>query len=358
MFELNDLDLIPENTVALPGQSLTERRHMPVPPNLTVVVRKPCAPEHLYEMLREEYPPDHPLQLKGPAGSRDLVLADLRSDEKIFEGWDYLIIFPLPENRSFESFQNTVAILRGPNGCPWDKKQTHQSIRSDFIQEAYELLDGLDRNNTEMILEELGDILFHVILQTQMAIDNGEFNMGDVISHISEKIITRHAHVFGNPEEMNPDQVAERWEQIKQREREKSHKKGGLLDGISRSMPALSMAYSYQSRAGKAGFEWDSEEDGWRKLAEELEEFKAARTPEEQEDEMGDILFCVVNLARWRKIDPESALRMADMKFYDRVHYVEKQAAEQQKNLFSMPRSEKAKYWNEYKAARRENKES
>ena len=226
MFDLNNLDLIPENTVALPGQSLTERRHMPVPPNLAVVVRKPCAPEHLYEMLREEYPPDHPLQLKGPAGSRDLVLADLRSDEKIFEGWDYLIIFPLPENRSFESFQNTVAILRGPNGCPWDKKQTHQSIRSDFIQEAYELLDGLDRNNTEMILEELGDILFHVILQTQMAIDNGEFNMGDVISHISEKIITRHAHVFGNPEEMNPDQVAERWEQIKQREREKSHKKG------------------------------------------------------------------------------------------------------------------------------------
>ena len=354
MFELSDLDLMPENTVTMNGESLLNRRHMPVPPHLTVVIRKPCEPGHLYDILKEEYPQDHPLQLKGTAGSRELVLADLQAEKSLPESWDYLIIPPLPEGCSFETFQNTVAILRGPNGCPWDKKQTHQSIRNDFMQEAYELLDGLDRENVEMIVEELGDILFHVILQTQMGIDNREFNMGNVISRANEKIVTRHAHVFGNPEDMNPKQVAERWEQIKQKEREKSHKKGGLLDGISRSMPALSMAFSYQKRAGKAGFEWDSEADGWRKLAEELEEFRSAQTPEEQEEELGDILFCVVNLARWCGIDPESALRMANMKFYDRVHYVEKQASEQHTDLFSMPRTEKAKYWNEFKAAQHE----
>ena len=119
---------------------------------------------------------------------------------------------------NFADLVETFAILRGPNGCPWDKKQTHQSIRDDFLQEVYELLDGLDRGNTDMIVEELGDVLFHVVLQTQMGIDNGEFQMGDVISHINDKIISRHQHVFGNPEEITPDQVTERWEQIKQKD--------------------------------------------------------------------------------------------------------------------------------------------
>ncbi len=351
MFDLSELDRMPENVVVLAGSGLLTKRHLSAPPDMTVVIRNPEQPSLLFEILREEYPENHPLQLQGKKISRDLTVADLNTTDGIFENAEYLVISPLPENRTFENFQNTVAILRGPHGCPWDKKQTHQSIRSDFLQEVYELLDGLDRNDKNMIVEELGDILFHVILQTQMGVDNGEFTMGDVISHVNDKIVFRHEHVFGNPEELDAEQVPQRWEQIKQRERAKQHKKGGLLDGISRSMPALSMAFSYQGRAAKAGFEWETEDDGWRKLAEELDEFKQAQTPQEKEEELGDILFCVVNLARWHKIDPESALRMSNLKFYDRVHHVEKQALDRYPDLFSMPRDEKEMYWNEYKAA-------
>lgn len=350
MFAWTDLEQIPENVVMVSGESLLSRRHMSVPPNMTALVRNPQQPELLYEMLREEYPSDHPIQLVGENVSREMTLAGLKGDGFSFDGVSYLVISPLPDHTAFETFQNTVAILRGPHGCPWDKKQTHQSIRGDFLQEVYELLDGLDRGNKEMIIEELGDVLFHVVLQTQMAIDGGEFNMGDVISHVNDKIISRHQHVFGKPEELTADQVPMRWEQIKQRERAKQHKKGGLLDGISRSMPALTMSVSYQGRAAKAGFEWDSEDDCRRKLDEELEEFKNARTAEDQEEELGDILFCIVNLARLHKIDPEAALRMANLKFYDRVHYIEKQAENEHTDLFSLPREEKEKYWNEYKA--------
>lgn len=350
MFNIDQLNQIPENTIVISGEQLQTRRHLSVPPNMTAVIRKPQDPGHLYEILREEYPAGHHLQLVRKENQTDLSLEALIENKDLFAEADYLIIFPLAENRSFETFQNTVAILRGPNGCPWDKKQTHQSIRSDFLQEAYELLDGLDRANNDMIIEELGDVLFHVILQTQMGIDNGEFNMGDVISYANEKIISRHVHVFGSPEEITPDQVTQRWEQIKQKEREKQHKKGGLLDGISRSMPALSMAYSYQVRAAKTGFEWENEADLWEKLAEELDEFQKAETYADREAELGDILFCIVNLSRWYKIDPETALRTVNAKFYDRVHYIEEQAAKQQKTLFDLPREEKGKYWNEYKA--------
>lgn len=357
MFDHQMLDQFPENTVVISGESLLSRRHMPVPTDLDVAIRGPQDARLLYDILREEYPDTHPIQLVDTNGSSHLQLADLKTRVPSLEKAAYLLIPALPENRSFETFQNTVAILRGPHGCPWDKKQTHQSIRDDFLQESYELLDGLDRNDIDTITEELGDLLFHVILQTQMAIDNGEFNMGDVISHVNEKIVNRHPHVFGNPEEIDANQVSIAWEQIKQKEREKKHKKGGLLDGISRSMPALSMARSYQSRASKAGFEWANESEIREKLFEELDEFQNAQTQEEKEEELGDILFCIVNLARFHKIDPETSLRMANVKFYDRVHYIESQAANQHTDLFNMPREEKEKYWNEYKAEQRSAKE-
>ena len=346
-------DHFPENTVIVSGDSLLSLRHMPVPPNLDVVIRNPQNENLVYEILREEYPDVHQIQLIDANGSHNLELEDLKIQGSSFENAAYLFIPALPENHAFETFQNTVAVLRGPHGCPWDKRQTHQSIRDNFLQEAYELLDGLDRNDKDVIVEELGDLLFHVILQTQMGIDNGEFNMGDVISHINEKIIYRHPHVFGNPEGIDADQVSLLWEQIKQKEREKQHKKGGLLDGISRSMPALSMAYSYQSRAAKAGFEWKNESELREKLLEELDEFQNAQTQEEKEEELGDILFSVVNFARFHKVDPETALRMTNVKFYDRVHYIEAQALNQHSDLFNMPREEKEKYWNEYKAKQR-----
>ena len=357
MENISDLDRIPENVTVLSGASLSPLRHLPVPPSLEIAIREPRQPRCLYEMLREEYPADHPLRLLSAEGGRELRLSDLDTDTGLFEGAAYLVIPPLPEQYAFETFQNTVAILRGPHGCPWDKKQTHRSLRDDILQEVYELLDGLDRDDMEMTVEELGDVLLHIVLQAQIGIDNGEFTMGDVIAHINDKIIYRHEHVFGSPEEISPEQVMVRWEQIKQKEREKKNKKGGMLDGISKAMPALSQAYSYQKRASKAGFDWETEVDIWGKLSEELSEYQRAMTPEEKEEELGDILFCIVSLARRQKIDPETALRMANLKFYHRLHYVEQQAQEQGRDLFDIPAEEKERYWNECKALQRERKE-
>ena len=353
MQTMPEADRIPENTVVLSGASLIKRRHMPTPPHLETLIRDPQDPRLLFEILREEYPADHPLDLLNAEGKTGLTLADLDTDEDLFGSSVYLIIPPLPEHHSFESFQDTVAILRGPHGCPWDKKQTHQSLRDDFLQEVYELLEGLDRGNNEMIIEELGDVLFHIIMQAQMGVDNGEFSMGEVIDHISEKIIHRHEHVFGNPENITPEQIMTRWEQIKQKERAGQHKKGGLLDGISKAMPALSQAFSYQKRASKAGFDWESEAGVWQKMNEELREFEDASSPEEREEELGDILFCAVNIARRYKIDPETALRMANLKFYERLHYVESRAEEQGKSLFDLSDEEKIKLLNEGKAGNR-----
>ena len=354
MDRLSLFDQIPENVILISGQSLIKKRHMPTPPNVQTVIRDPEQPGLIYEILREEFPADHPVEILKPDTTIQLKLSGLKDHEEIFEGAAYLVIPPLPDQCAFETFQNTVAILRGPHGCPWDKKQTHQSLRDDLLQEVYELLDGLDRLDQETIVEELGDVLLHILLQAQIGVDNGEFTMGDVISHVNDKIIYRHEHVFGNPESIDPNQVILRWEQIKQRERAKKHKKGGLLDGISRSMPALSMAFSYQKRASKAGFEWDQPEDAWQKLEEELNEYEQAVTPEEKEEELGDILFTVVSLARLNGVDPETALRMANLKFYDRLHAVENTAKAQGQDLFEISSAEKMKYWNDYKKEQRE----
>ncbi len=348
---ISQYELIPENTVVLSGGVLTEKHHLPVPPHLLILVRDPQDPRHLYELLREEYPAGHPLRLIRRQETVPVTLADLNTDEDIFGNTAYLEITPLPERFAFETFQNTVAALRGPNGCPWDKKQTHQSLRDDLLQEVYELLDGLDRADNETIVEELGDVLLHILLQAQIGVDGGEFTMGEVISHINDKMIFRHEHVFGKREYITPDQVLVRWEQIKQKERDRQHKKGGLLDGISKAMPALSQASAYQKRAAKAGFDWEDAGSVRIKLEEELTEYRDAVTPEEKEEELGDILFCVVSLARQHGIDPETALRMANLKFFRRFRYVEQKAAEQGTDLLNLAAEEKMRYWNECKAA-------
>jgi tetrapyrrole methylase family protein/MazG family protein len=347
----------PENVVVVEGKKLLSLRHMLTPPHLETIIRNPKDPERIWSILSEEYPQDHPMELIHRLSSGELISADIQlkdlniSDSKIEEA-AAIRIPPLAENRSLEYFQNIVAILRAPDGCPWDRKQTHQTLRDDLLQEVYELLDGLDRNDLDAISEELGDVLLHVVIQAQIALENCEFNMGDVASHISEKLIFRHRHVFEKTEELSAEQVLDRWEKIKKIEREKNDKKQGLLDGISNSMPALSMAFSYQKRASKVGFDWDSITGVWDKLFEEIEEFRKAETSEEKADEMGDIFFSLVNLARWKKIDPETSLRMANLKFYNRVRYVEEKAKTLGRDLFEMPLEEKDRYWDEYKAAK------
>lgn len=344
-----NLDALPARTVILDGDSLRDSFHLPVQPDLTIVIRAPKNAERLAGMLQLEYPADHELTVQSADGAQTcLTVSDLAAHRELVEIASALFIPALPANKSFEYFQDVVAILRSPGGCPWDRKQTHQSIRDDFLQEAYELIDGLDRLDLDMIREELGDILLHIVLQAQMAAEDGEFTMGDVLESISEKIIFRHQHVF-DKEELTSDQVVDRWEKMKKLERAKNNKKQGLLDGISKAMPALSMAFGYQKRAARVGFDWDTEDDVRAKIAEELAEFDNAATAEEKEAEFGDILFSLVNLARWHKIDPETALRMTNLKFANRFNYVEKRAAELGKDLFAMPLAEKDALWEEKK---------
>ncbi len=345
---------MPDNVVIVEGEKLLSLRHMLVPPHLEIIIRNPTDPERLWEILSEEYPQDHPLAiiLRKPDAepdSRLFLLRDLRNIGTELQTAAALQIAPLSEKNSFEYFQNVIAILRSPGGCPWDRKQTHQSLRDDFLQEAYELLDGLDKNDLDAVAEELGDVLLHIVIQAQIALENNEFNMGEVLSHISEKLIFRHQHVFEKIEDLSPDQVVERWERMKKAEREKTNKKQGLLDGISSTMPALSMAFSFQKRASKVGFDWDSIDGVWEKVYEEIEEFRNAETLDEKADELGDLLFSIVNLARWTKIDPETSLRMANLKFSKRVHFVEERARDLGKDLFDMPLAEKDSYWDEYK---------
>lgn len=347
-------DRIPEGTVVLSPESLNGKRHLPVPPSLTVCIREPRSAASLYELLAEEYPETHPLTLLRDGAEVSITVADLNtSGGDILNGAAYLVIPPMPEPYAFETFQNTIAILRGPHGCPWDKKQTHQSLRNYLLEETYELLDALDREDRSAVLEEMGDVLLQLVLHAQIACDEHDFTMGEVIAHINDKMIFRHEHVFGSPENIDPDQVSVRWEKLKQKERAKAKKTGGPLDGIPTAMPALSVASAYQRRAVKLGFDWDDPHCVWDKLEEELAEFKAAETPEERLKELGDVLFCMANIARTNGIDPEAALRESNLKFRDRFHYVESRVREQGKDLFEIPLEEKKKYWNEYKVIER-----
>ena len=346
------MDSMPTGIIVLDWRKLSDAYHLPVPPTITVWIRAPKDAARLAGILKTEYPGDHPLKFLDEDGVAmgGTTVDGLTDSAILLESCAAVDIPPLPANHGFENFQDIVATLRSPGGCPWDREQTHQSIRDDFLQEAYELIDGLDRLDLEMIREELGDILLHVVMQAQMAAADGEFTMGDVIDGISEKMIFRHQHIFNRQETLTSDEVVDRWEKLKKAEREKKKKQQGLLDGISIAMPALSMAFGYQKRAARAGFDWDSVDGIWDKLDEEIVEFRTAATDEARSAEFGDILFTLVNLARRLKIDPETALRSTNRRFYDRFSYIEKRAEEQGKTVFDLTLAEMDALWEERKA--------
>ena len=214
----------------------------------------------------------------------------------------------------------TIEILRSPNGCPWDREQTHKSIRRNMLEEAYEAVEAIDENNVEHLKEELGDVLLQVLLHSQIASDNNEFNIQDVAKMLNEKLIHRHPHVFSNEKVKDSSQVVENWEKLKKEEK-KDRKK--TLDGISKTMPALSVAEKISKKVVQKGFEWKNIEDVYKCLFSEVEEFKSATNKNDKELEFGDILFSLVNLARWEGIDPECALSKANNKFIKRFNKLE-----------------------------------
>ena len=217
-----------------------------------------------------------------------------------------------------ERLVDIVAMLRSENGCPWDREQTHRTLRPNMLEEAYEAVDAIDDNNIPNLREELGDVLLQVVLHAQIAKYDGDFDIEDVAKELSEKLIHRHPHVFGNQKVNSTDEILTNWDKLKQEE--KTYRKS-VLDGVSKSQSALMSAQKISKKVVKVGFEWDSIESLKKCIQSEYKEFEEAvqsGNRDHMEDEMGDIFFATVNLARWYKIDAEQALLRANKKFTKR----------------------------------------
>ncbi len=240
--------------------------------------------------------------------------------------------------------------LRSPEGCPWDRKQTHESLLPYLLEETYEVVDAVKKGNDEELKEELGDLLLQVVFHSQIAKERGAFDIKDVVDAISKKLIHRHPHVFGDREDIKTaEDVNREWERLKEKE---GKKKESFLDGIPESMPALERAYKLQKRAAKVGFDWENFDGIKKKLIEELSEIEAELKRgdrEKLEEEVGDLLFMAVNLARFLGIHPEIALRKANEKFERRFHHIEERAKEMGKNLEEMTLDEMEALWQEAK---------
>ena len=251
----------------------------------------------------------------------------------------------------FKKLTEIVDTLMGKNGCPWDKIQTRESLKPYLVEETYETLEALDGNNPEEIKEELGDLLYQILFHAKISENKNEFNIKDVIESISNKMVNRHPHVFKEKNLKTPDQVVAQWEEIKTKEKSKIGRKS-VLDGIPSNLPSLQRSQKLQKKAAKEGFDWDEITSVLDKLEEEVAEFKQAVLSGKEEDmkgELGDILFVLVNIAKFNKIDAEEALRATNNKFIKRFKYIEGEVAKRGKTLKDTSLMELEKYWQDAK---------
>ncbi|MGC4378602.1 nucleoside triphosphate pyrophosphohydrolase [Fictibacillus sp. Mic-4] len=280
--------------------------------------------------LMEKYPDDYEVVVLTAAGSQNekIERVPLFELDHCAELSNLTAVYVPPVQdekllyRDFDYLRGIIAELRGPNGCPWDKKQTHASLKKYLLEEAYEVLEAIDEEDDDHLVEELGDVLLQVLLHAQIGEDEGFFSIHDVIFSLTEKMIRRHPHVFGETSAKTADEVVQNWEAIKRQEKGNDQRKS-ILDGVPKASPALYKALAYQKKAAKVGFDWDAIEPIIEKLNEEFAEWKAAPNHDEQKKEFGDLLFTMVNLARFYKIDPEEALELTNRKFYRRFQYIE-----------------------------------
>ncbi|MFN8276093.1 MAG: nucleoside triphosphate pyrophosphohydrolase [Chitinophagales bacterium] len=231
--------------------------------------------------------------------------------------------------------------------CPWDKKQTLESLRPLTIEETYELSDAIIKKDMKLLKEELGDVLLHIVFYAKIADEQGAFNVADLINALCEKLISRHPHIYGDVKVENEEQVKQNWEKLKMKEGRKS-----VMGGVPSSLPALIKAWRIQDKARQVGFEWDNVQDVWKKVEEETQELKEAveqRSNEKVEEEFGDLLFALVNYGRFLNIDPETALERTNQKFLKRFAHIETVAAERNKALTDMTLAEMDVIWNEAK---------
>ena len=279
---------------------------------------------------------------------------------------------------SFDQFVATIAALRAPDGCPWDRTQTHQSIAHNMIEEAYEAVDAIEAVDVAHLREELGDVLLQVVLQSQIASDAGEFDIDDVCADVNEKMVRRHPHVFGEAQAANAGDVLDLWDRVKMAEKGAAdeaadgagERREGLLDGVPTSFPALMQAQKISRKAAAAGFEWDSLDGVWEKVREEIAELQEAYAVAPKaangkvdaavvssdaavEDEFGDVLFSLVNVGRRMGVDAEGALRSTCRKFRDRWAWMEQAAWQQGRTIEDLSSEERETLWNEAKKRER-----
>ena len=327
--------LVPAAVLRLDDEAVDARRTRPEDLAPVLPGRHGPGGDDPVALLRRLYPADHPVGRFGAA--EGLTVGELTADA--LGGPLYLA--PVARDVALASPWAMPWIshrLRLPDGCPWDREQTHESLRNHLLEEAYEVYDALAAGATPALAEELGDLLLQVILHAQLAAEAGVFDLTDVEATLSAKIVRRHPHVFGDAEARTASDVNRQWERIKADERKAAGEAAGdaadeapgkgALDGVSRSLPALAASQEMQDRAAHIGYEWPSVEGVLDKVLEEVAELRAAGTPAEQTEEYGDLLFVLVNVARWQGIEAEAALRGANDKFRRRFASVERQAFE------------------------------
>jgi tetrapyrrole methylase family protein/MazG family protein len=348
----------PAKLILLDARTLSSAHVPPFPPDIPVLLTNVDSRElalHLKTVLLTTYPLQHVLYVVDREGKSEDRLESVSAEDSS-ETTCYFVP-ALGEGTSFESFAEIVAHLRAPNGCPWDREQTHETLRKHLLEESYEAISAIDSGDFVDMREEFGDLLLQVVLQSQIANEEGQFNVNQVIQGIHSKIVRRHPHVFGDLELDGVQGVLANWEKLKAKERgeralsnvEGKNEVKGLLDGVPKVLPALSQAQEYQDRAGRVGFDWADIEGVLDKVKEEIEEIKNAETDFELASEIGDLLFAIVNVARWKHVDAESALRGTNTKFKKRFGFVEQGARKQGRELSTLSLEEMEALWQEAK---------
>ena len=365
LFSALEIDPLP-HTAIVDALELVPAHVPPFPPDAPAIIAQIHSKEvasGLKLVLSEIYPDDHPVKLVHAMGTSNslvetLMLYEIDRSEHIGL-LTSLYLPPLGPGTSFEAFQELIAHLRAPEGCPWDREQTHQTLRPHLIEEAYEVLAALDSGDPGALCEELGDLLLQIVLHAQIANESGDFNIADVLQRVYSKIISRHPHVFGDQILKDAESVVVNWEKLKAVERQKNNKEHtGLLDSVASTLPALIQAETYQMRAARVGFDWPEIKGVLDKVNEEFEEVRSAPTPEERAKEIGDLLFALVNLARWYEIDAESALREANARFRYRFSHIEQAARDEGRALSDLSLEEMESHWQAAKNAGKEDTET
>ncbi|MDX8345986.1 nucleoside triphosphate pyrophosphohydrolase [Rossellomorea sp. YZS02] len=308
--------------------------------------------------LMELYPYDYEVMLVTAAGSSEekverIPLVELDRVAHLSNLTSLYIPAVKEMESSFKQYatlREIISTLRGPNGCPWDKEQTHHSLKKYLIEETYELLEAIEEEDIDHMIEELGDVLLQIMLHAQIGEDEGMFTMEEVIEGLASKMVRRHPHVFGSVQVENTEQVKANWDEIKKREKQDDREP--MLKNVAKGMPALMKAFEYQKKAAKVGFDWADPKGAWEKVWEELKEFESEvenNSENSMKKEFGDVLFALINVARFYKIYPEEALAMTNTKFYRRFSYVEEQVEKSGKSFEDYSLEELDQFWNEAK---------